>query len=286
LTADRIYQASAALRRYRIGLLVLCFVFGAVIGLGSVRRPYGPVESHGPVLPPAGAPASAKTLKIATFNIHSGRGVKGDRNLARTADVLRGIDVAGLNEVRGPSVFGSADQAAELGARLGAAAVFGPSERRWYVTSFGNGLLSRFPILSWRSRPLEAGRLGSYRAVFLAEIAAGAAKLRVLIAHPERGELRHDQLREIKTIFARVGAPAVLLGDLNASSDHPALREIEMLPGTLHVLSGKDSSPRGIDHIYAKGLTVRNAGVTVTPASDHPLVWAEVALPGTGEMSE
>jgi endonuclease/exonuclease/phosphatase family metal-dependent hydrolase len=280
LTADRIYQASGALRRYRIRLLVLCFVFGAVVGLGSVRRPYGLVESHEPVLPPAGAPAPAKTLKIATFNIHSGRGVTGDRNLARTADVLRGMDVAGLNEVRGPSVLGTADQAAELGARLGVAAVFGPSERRWYVASFGNGLLSRFPILSWRSRPLEAGRLGSYRAVLLAEVAAGAAKLRVLIAHPERGDLRHDQLREIKTIFAAVGAPAVLLGDLNANPDHPALKQIQALPGATHVLS------RGIDHIYAKGLTVRSAGMTATSASDHPLVWAEVAVPGAGDMSE
>jgi endonuclease/exonuclease/phosphatase family metal-dependent hydrolase len=280
LTADRIYQASGALRRYRIRLLVLCFVFGAVVGLGSVRRPYGLVESHEPVLPPAGAPAPAKTLKIATFNIHSGRGVKGDRNLARTADVLRGMDVAGLNEVRGPSVLGTADQAAELGARLGVAAVFGPSERRWYVASFGNGLLSRFPILSWRSRPLEAGRLGSYRAVLLAEVAAGAAKLRVLIAHPERGDLRHDQLREIKTIFAAVGAPAVLLGDLNANPDHPALKQIQALPGATHVLS------RGIDHIYAKGLTVRSAGMTATSVSDHPLVWAEVAVPGAGDMSE
>jgi endonuclease/exonuclease/phosphatase (EEP) superfamily protein YafD len=122
--------------------------------------------------------------------------------------------------------------------------------------------------------------------VVLAEIAAGAGKLRVLIAHPERGELRHGQLREIKTIFAAVGAPALLLGDLNANAEHPALREIEMLPGTAHVLSGKDYAPRGIDHIYAKGLTVRSAGVTATSASDHPLVWAEVALPRTGDANE
>jgi endonuclease/exonuclease/phosphatase family metal-dependent hydrolase len=274
------------LRRYRIRLLVLCFVFGAAVGLGSVRRPYGVVESHQPVLPPTGAPARATTLKIATFNIHSGRGVKGDRNLARTADVVRGMDVAGLNEVRGPSVLGTADQAADLGARLGVAAVFGPSERRWYVTSFGNGLLSRFPISSWRSRPLEAGRLGSYRAVLLAEIAAGTAKLRVLVVHPERGDLRHEQLQEIKTIFAAARAPAVLLGDMNATPDHPALKEIEMLPGTLHVLAGKDFSAKAIDHIYVKGLTVRSAGVTATSASDHPLVWAEIVVPGAGDMSE
>jgi endonuclease/exonuclease/phosphatase family metal-dependent hydrolase len=268
------------LRRYRIRLLALCLVFGAVVGLGSVRRPYGPVESQEPVLPPAGAPAPAQTLKIATFNIHSGRGLKGDRNLARTADVLRGVDVAGLNEVRGPSVLGTADQAADLGGRLGVAAVFGPSERRWYVASFGNGLLSRFPILRWRSRPLKAGRLGSYRAVLLAEIAAGAAKLRVLVAHPERGDLRLDQLREIKTIFAAIGAPAVLLGDLNTKADHPSLKPIQSLPGATHVLS------KGIDHIYAKGLTVRSAGTTTTSASDHPLVWAEFALPVAGDVSE
>jgi endonuclease/exonuclease/phosphatase family metal-dependent hydrolase len=274
------------MRRYRIGLLVLCFFFGAVVGLGSVRRPYGPIEYHERLLPPVAAATPGKTLKIATFNIHSGRGAEGERNLARTADVLRGMDVAGLNEVRGPSVFGNVDQAAELGGRLGVAAVFGPSERRWYVATFGNGLLSRFPILSWRSRPLEAGRLGSHRAVLLAEIAAGATKLRVLIAHPERGELRHDQLREIKTIFARVSSPAVLLGDLNTGADHPVLREIEMLPGTSHVLSGKESPPRGVDHIYAKGLAVRSAGTTPTSASDHPLVWAELALPGAQGMTE
>jgi endonuclease/exonuclease/phosphatase family metal-dependent hydrolase len=263
------------LGRYRVRLLVLCFVLGAAVGLGSLRRPYGPVESGGPLMPPAAAPETAGTLRIATLNIHSGRGLDGDKNLARTAGVLRGRDVVGLNEVRGPSVFGGLDQAAELGGRLGLAATFGPSERRWYVTSFGNGLLSRFPILAWRSRPMQAGSRGSYRATIFARIQIGGRKVEVLVVHPERGELRDAQLREIGKLFAALEAPAILLGDFNADASHPELRRILGLPGVRHADAAPDEK---IDHIYLKGLSVKAAGAVRSRASDHPLVWADVEL--------
>jgi endonuclease/exonuclease/phosphatase family metal-dependent hydrolase len=262
---------------------LIALIVGGVIGWGSVRQPYGLVESRGPV-PPLATAAPVKSFRVATFNIHSGRGFNGDEDLSRTALALQGMDLAGLNEVRGPSIFGDHDQSTELGRRLGLAAVFGPSERRWYVTSFGNGLLSRFPILKWRSQPLETGGRGSYRAVILAEIQIGAASVRVLIGHSERGELRDAQLREIKALFAEVAAPALLLGDLNANLHHPLLREIQKLPDVAHALTEKmhtSTALTAIDHIYARGLIVRAAGITTTPASDHPLVWAEVEYPGS-----
>lgn len=272
-------------RRYswRAALALGAFAIGvAVLGLASVRRPYGDIVVHKITQPPRSAiVATPAKFRVASFNIHSGRGADGRRDLGRTARALANVDIAGLNEVRGPSILGGLDQASDLGARLGLAAVFGPSERRWYVTSFGNGLLSGFPILSWRSRPMRASRAGSYRAVISAKAAIGGKTVEVIVAHVEPGEIREAQLRELGHFFAGVRPPALLIGDFNAHLQHPELRRIGTLPGVLHAMTSGPivvGSSGHIDHIFAKGLRLAGAGATVTDASDHPLVWADLEL--------
>src|SRR5713226_1072206 len=268
-------------RRRALILLIFFLLAGSVAGLGSVRRPYGEVVGQSPVLPPTSvAEGRAVKFRIAAFNIHSGRGVEGKLDLSRTGAEITGVDLAGLNEVRGPWPLGGGDQAAQLGGQLGMAAVFGPSERRWFVTSFGNGLLSRFPVLAWRSRPMRAGRQGTYRAVILARVKIGQQAIEIIVAHPERGELRDAQLRELRDLFGSATGPAILMGDLNAEGSHPELQQIGNLPGVVNaLLSGPGASSKLIDHIYVKGLRVRGAGATSTQASDHPIVWADLEGP-------
>ena len=215
----------------------LVLLLAAVIGLGSVRRPYGEIVSEQALSPPSGAtPMAANRFRVASFNIHSGRDGNGDENLTRTARVMEGFDLVGINEVRGLSLLRNRNQAEQLGLKLGMAAIFGPSERRWYLASFGNGMLSRFPILAWHSRPMRAAGENSYRAVILARLAMPTAAVTALVVHVERGEMRDFQLREIDDLFAQVRAPALLVGDFNAAASHPELLRISKLPGVTAAL--------------------------------------------------
>src|SRR5262245_14157402 len=251
------------------GLLLL---LAAVIGLGSVRRPYGEIISEQELSPPSGAvPIAANRFRVASFNIHSGRDEKGEENLTRTATVMEGFDLVGMNEVRGPSLLQSRNQAEQLGIKLGMAAIFGPSERRWFLASFGNGMLSRYPILSWRSRPMRVAGESSYRAVILARVAMSTAAATVIVVHVERGQMGDFQLREISDLFAQVRAPALLMGDFNADAAHPELLRISKLPGVTGALRARSG-----DQLYVKGFVVSDSGMIANDASDHPLVWAEL----------
>ena len=74
--------------------------------------------------------AQARMLRVATYNIHRGRGLDGRTRLERIAAVLATIDadVVALQEVVGASPL-KPGQAAELGAALGMGWVMAPTRR-------------------------------------------------------------------------------------------------------------------------------------------------------------
>jgi len=101
-------------------------------------------------------------LCVMTYNIRWGRGVDGVFSLERIAEVIAtsGADLVGLQEVeRGSPRSRFRDTPDVLAASLGMHVAYGANLRLgpW---QFGNALLSRHPILSWRNvyLPLRAGR--------------------------------------------------------------------------------------------------------------------------------
>ena len=72
-----------------------------------------------------------RTVRVATYNIHRGRGLDGQTRVERIAAVLAGIDadVIALQEVIGASPP-KPGQAAELGAALGMGWVMAPTRPR------------------------------------------------------------------------------------------------------------------------------------------------------------
>src|SRR5918996_1883649 len=99
-----------------------------------------------------------RPVRVATYNIHRGRGLDGRTSVERIASVLATLDpdVVALQEVVGASPL-KPGQAAELGAALGMGWVMAPT-RHFRTALFGNVVLSRFPVrhhvqhdLTWKT---------------------------------------------------------------------------------------------------------------------------------------
>ena len=269
-------------RRYswRAAILAGVILLGYVIAIGVDRTDVGPAQGQGFFSGPELPEAPRDRLRVATFNIHSGRDAGGRLDLELTARTLDGFDLAGLNEVRSGFPWGTTDQAELLGRKLGMSWLFAPAERRWWHDSFGNAMLSRCPVRGWERRPLVNTRGKGYRNMVLAEVVFGGRTVSVLATHVDRREDRRAQLEVVARSFLGLRPPAILMGDLNSTEADPVLRELlgasDVIDALAHVTS-KDPSER-IDWILVRGLAVLDAGVRNLGASDHPCVWAELTL--------
>lgn len=250
------------------------------------RTPSGPAagtELHG-AAPSAALPA---TLRLATFNIHSGVGSDGRLDLARTGKSLDRFDLVALNEVRDPSWI-APDQAESLGTMLQRRWLFAPSERRWWHNHFGNGVVTQLPVSDWLQIPLPSTRGKGFRNAVLLTVPLAEGDVRVLLTHIDRSHDREAQLRTVFALFLALAEPAVLLGDLNSTASDPQLAALLATPGVADAIGAREtadgkSAPAGIarriDWILTRGLRRLDSGTEDRGASDHPLVWAELALP-------
>lgn len=247
-------------------------------GLPEQARPVGASKVADPR-------ASGDSIRLAAFNIQSGKGLDDRRDLTRTADFLRRLDprpdLIGLNEVRGPQWFIDADQTHWLGETLGLRYLAAPTTRTWYHCTSGNGLLSRREIDFWQRLPLPRRHDRSQRNVVLIGLPLGDRTIRVLLTHLTRGDGRdrRAQLNMVGRLFLSLDEPVVLMGDLNSTRDDPLLAELLARPGVVDAVGRMlgESDPTGrIDWIITRGLQPLDAGVVETRVSDHPLVWAEL----------
>jgi endonuclease/exonuclease/phosphatase family metal-dependent hydrolase len=229
------------------------------------------------------------TVRVATYNIHRGRGLDGRTRLERIAAVLATIDadIVALQEVVGASSL-KPGQAAELGAALGMGWVMAPT-RHFRTALFGNVVLSRYPVrhhvqhdLTWQTcEPRNVQRVdlevGGAHVLHLYNVHLGTALL----------ERRHQAARLAGLVHdKRVTGPKIVLGDFNEwarglATDILAerlesvdlrqhLRRKWTYPGFFPILH--------LDHIYFEGrvevvkVTLPRNRLTLV-ASDHlPLV--------------
>ena len=267
-----------------VAVPMLAFLAGALAVAGSIRHPAGEATGEGLSQPPLRQRLSGP-IRLATFNIHSGRGKTGGEDLDATAAELKGCDVAALNEVRGAATWGGEGQAARLADRLGLPYVFAPTERRWFRDDFGNALVCSLPVRRWHRIPLVGTRGGGYRNVLVVELGDSRRSLHVAVTHvavanADNKSDHDDQLRQVGKIFADLPAPAVLMGDFNTNINAPTLAPIRDLPGVVDAAGGAPGDyPGRKDFIWVRGAKVSSALVRPTTASDHPIVLAEIELP-------
>jgi len=257
-------------------------IVGGLMWHASLRTPSGP--AHGTALQGAVTEAASVSgpLRIGTFNIHGARGLDGKRDLDRIAKSLEGFDVIGLQEIHGVQDATLRDQADMLGEKLGMAWLFAPSVRQWHYYDFGNGILSRSPVIDWQRIPLERQTGKTYHNVLLVRVLHQGQPIQVLITHVHRRDEaeRQAQLRAVIALFQSLDEPAILMGDLNSNAADPQMAALLATPGVLDASAGV-SSPEGaarIDWILTRGLKTRSAGIEHTGASDHPFLWAELEI--------
>ncbi len=274
---------------WRTALALLALAGAAWVG--SMRFSTGPAAGSGlvPASPardgtrrtqtPESASSCPAHLRVACFNIHTGRGTDGREDLDRIARLLQGFDLVGLNEVRGPYWWEFSNQAYLLAERLHADWLFAPAERRWLYGEFGNGVLARLPCTSWQRIPLARLRGKSCRNLLLVRLQWNEGPLNVLITHLDRQSDvdRREQLRTVGALFLAMAEPAMLMGDLNTPRGDPDLARLLAAPGVIDPLAEADpNGPDHIDWILVRGLRPVAGGMVRTIASDHPLVWAEL----------
>lgn len=270
-------------RRLRTLAILMAIVAAGLIADGSrtvPADPNRPIEIRGAV---NGAPSDSNVLKVATFNIHSGKGPDQLVDLSRTAHVFETTpDLLGLNEVRGtPSARLWQDQATDLGNRLEMSSAFVPTERRWWHEHFGNALLARVPLRQLHRIPLAGKRGKAFRSAILAQFEFQNQPVQLLAVHVDSQSDREDQLRQVISLFLGLQSPALLMGDLNTNEDDPQLKELLSRSDVVDALQGVPRDDRGrkhIDWILARGFRCRSRKLVKTMASDHPLAFAELEL--------
>jgi endonuclease/exonuclease/phosphatase family metal-dependent hydrolase len=237
--------------------------------------------------------ADGLRFRIATYNIHRGRGLDGRERIDRIADVLREVraDVIALQEV-----FQS--QAIALAEEIGATVAFGQT-RSAPQGPYGNVCLSRLPLVAHERYNLTCIPFEP-RGCLRADVDIGhAAPLHVLNVHLGLGyRERIRQVRMLSSIFgqAPLPGPRVLLGDFNEWFHGHASRLLRAEFGHARVRLRRlatHPSPMPVfplDRIYHDpGVRIVRVGVhrsrLARVASDHLPTYADIAVLPPGERS-
>lgn len=159
--------------------------------------------------------AAASRLRLATYNIHSGIGRDGRRDLGRTAQVIGelGADVVALQEV--DSRHDVADTLTFLAGHTGMTALAGPTLQRKDST-YGNAVLTRARVLEVQHIDLSVPRREP-RGALNVRVAVSGLSLRIVATH--LGLRPAERRAQITTLLAMLErgptALTVLMGDLN-----------------------------------------------------------------------
>lgn len=237
-------------------------------------------------------PGAETALRVVSYNIRHGRGMDARVDLARTAAVLRALelDLVALQEVdERVARSGGFDQAADLGLRLGLEHAFGPFMDH-EGGRYGMAILSRYPIVRAWTIPLPLGN--EPRVALAAEIAGPTGETFVAVnVHfdwVDDDAFRFAQASALAQALDVLARPYVLLGDFN---DGPGSRTLELFharaveaekPAAERATFPSPAPTQEIDFVFAAPRAAWQVGparvVDEREASDHRPVAARLLL--------
>jgi endonuclease/exonuclease/phosphatase family metal-dependent hydrolase len=222
------------------------------------------------------------TFQVATLNLWNVYGPWAERKKVLHAQIQAlGADVIGLQEVfrqgATPGNNDAVDQIGELASLLGYQFHFGAAYNEQNGET-GNGVLSRWPIVTRDTVALSAGNNGEARCIAMAMIDAPFGKLPFASTHLNYklhdSAMRCSQVREVDnhfTRFASSGAvpgtfPGILVGDFNAEPESDEMRFLRGL-----------TALGGASVYYADAFAVAGSGPGATFCKDNTFAepWRE-----------
>lgn len=175
-------------------------------------------------------------LRILSYNIRHGEGMDNKLDLERIAGVINSVnpDVVALQEVdKGVQRTKGVDEPGELGRLTGLTPVF---ERNivFQGGDYGNAVLSRLPITTWRNVHVPSHYVGEQRGALVLELAgpdSARTPFRFMATHidyrPDDAE-RMDSVRKLEEVAReRPDMPTILVGDLNSKPDSRVIKTFE-----------------------------------------------------------
>ncbi len=259
---------------------IVCLVL-TLAGLGTQRQMY-PLQSGSGIYSPADWKSpDTRRIRVSTYNIQKAVGTDGKRDLQKILGVVSDDDIVGLQEVLGSTWTNWIDQAETLARAMGAGWLYAPSQTRYFREYYGNALISRFPVESWRIIPLVwSNELGNttkslkHRNRIEARIVIDEIPVQVIVTHLDRGTIRPVQLLEVLGEFER-HQHVILLADMNTDPQDSTMRQwLTANPG----VDVSEDITNKVDWILVKGFRTVDYGTAPSGPSDHPYYWAELEL--------
>jgi endonuclease/exonuclease/phosphatase family metal-dependent hydrolase len=238
-------------------------------------------------------------IRVMSFNIHHGKGTDGIIQLNRIFEVIHRVkpDIVGLNEV--DRIFHSRsdymDQPSLLSAQLGMNYAFAPALNTPFPQEnienggYGNAILSRFPIQSFRSIRLSGGGDAREPRVLLqGKINRDGAEITVFVTHLSLHPWHHRlQTSEILSITSECEEPHLIMGDWNM---RPGSRPWRLITQNYQDIWINNGQGRGatfpskrpllrLDYIFVSPhFEVQHSEVSrfLPMASDHLPVWCDL----------
>lgn len=228
-------------------------------------------------------------LRVVSYNIRHGTDADDTPSLDQIADVLAFLDadIVALQEVdMNLPRSQNQKQAARLAKYLNMGYVFGEA-MRYKTGSYGNAVLSRFPIRKYNVHPLPDPK--ENRCCLEVHIEVAAQILGFFAVHLGLNHLlriEHVQQKLLPALNSFSG-PAILAGDFNAAANQQEITLItQQLTDSFAFNTGilVDTFPavqpvERIDYIFVNTLVaVKQFYITDTLASDHLPITAELLI--------
>jgi len=227
------------------------------------------------------------TFVVATYNIHSGVGKDGTRDLLRTAKILKGADFVGLQEVdRDRWRSGLANQVRLIADVLDHSYwEHVPAENYGLFGSYGTAASTSLPVVQSGSFDLPVVADKPLRRLNWVKFLVDCRPVHAFVIHVTRtgdssDAMQWEQVRAALSVMARqIGNPPerhILMGDFNAGPDSLVIARLrEQLVDVLSAKTAQTPASSRIDYIFVSAdQEVVAAREVNDEASDHPAVIA------------
>ena len=219
---------------------------------------------------------SSNTFTVATFNIQGGKNLNGERDIDRSSQAIKEVDLIGVQEAYAPTHINKLKlgfSQTELLAQPGRFDwLFCATKTRWFREFRGNSILSKLDTKSWSTQMLPHKVGNNFRNMAVVEMNWQGEDFHFINTHLHTKDGKEEQFNAVMEEFNK-HSRAILVGDFN-SKPHEA-HIINMLSNddivdAINVCDIDFNEENRIDWILCKGFKVHEGKMIEKGISDHP----------------